>query len=98
MLDIHSLVRQLSRPRILVRAARFGIDDYRRDVELRRILDIGTLPGTAEIILKLMEREADFNDQRVACDAHYSIAKHIQTLTAIMSEVRLLKSTPSEGC
>ena len=92
MLDIHSLVRQLSRPRILVRAARFGVDDYRRDIELRQILGLDTLPRSAEIVLKLLDHEADLNARRLAKDAQYSIAHHIQTLSAIMIEVRLIKT------
>ncbi len=92
MLDIHSLIRQLSRPRILVRAARFGVDDYRRDIELRQILGLEILPRSAEIVLKLLDHEAGLNARRLDKDAHYSIADHIQTLTAIMIEVRSLKT------
>ena len=42
MQDILSLLSSLRRPRLLIRAARIGADDYRREHHLWRILGIET--------------------------------------------------------
>ncbi|MDG1519312.1 MAG: DUF6477 family protein [Yoonia sp.] len=38
MLDIQSSLARLQRPKILINAARFGLDDYTRGTHLSRIL------------------------------------------------------------
>ena len=38
MLDIQTRIAQLRRPNLLIKAARFGIDDYTRNTHLRRVL------------------------------------------------------------
>ena len=93
MLDLQSLVRQMTRPQLLVRAARFGLDDYRRDKALHRLLgEDGTLrPG--EALMQLMDAESELNDRRLSKAADYSIARHIDLLTAIMGETRLHADT-----
>jgi len=93
MLDIQSLLSKLKRPKLLVRAARYGIDDYRRETDLLRTLDKHTLPGPGDALMQLIGIEEEFNAQRINKDATYSIARHIDALTAIMSEARTLQDT-----
>ena len=38
MLDIQTRIAQLCRPSLLIKAARFGIDDYTRNTHSRRVL------------------------------------------------------------
>ncbi|MEY1555403.1 DUF6477 family protein [Yoonia sp. R2331] len=92
MLDLNSMVRTLKRPRLLVRAARFGLDDYRRDRALRRILKSDDLPSTGAALLLLMDLENIANERRKLKSAEYSVAAHITLLTAIMGEARLLQA------
>lgn len=92
MLDILSLVATMNRPKLLVQSARFGVDDYRRDVHLPRILKALALPRNGAAILKLMEIEAEMNDLRLTDRAEYSIAKHVEVLIAIMGETRQLRT------
>lgn len=89
MLDIQSLLRQLKRPKLLVRAARFGIDEYRRERDLRRLLKSEDLPRPGQALVALMDIEAGINDMRLSNDAAYSISDQIDTLTAIMAEAQL---------
>ena len=42
MQDILSMLSAIHRPRLLMRAARFGAEDYRREVHLPRLLGYGT--------------------------------------------------------
>ena len=93
ILDIQSLVAKLSRPRLLVRAARFGLDDYNRERTLPRLLQCETVPRPGDSVMQLMGVEAELNDQRIAKSATYAIADHIEVLTAIMGEAQILQAT-----
>ena len=93
MLDINTLVSQLRRPRLLVRAARFGVDDYDRERDLPRVLKTDSVPRPGDAIMQLMGVEAELDDQRASKDALYTVGAHIDTLTAIMGEARILQAT-----
>lgn len=80
----------LRRPRLLVRAARFGLDDYRRERDLPRLLPgLGT-PAPARALPLLLAAEAEAEAQRVAGGAAYSAARHVELLIAVMGEARML--------
>jgi len=93
MQDVLSRVTTLNRPHLLVRAARFGLDDYSRSAHLPRLLGSISLPRSGEAILRLLEIEAVLEDRRVARTADYSVARHVEVLIAIMAEARLLRAT-----
>ncbi|MEJ6401816.1 DUF6477 family protein [Yoonia sp. 2307UL14-13] len=92
MLDIHSRLAQLKRPKLLVRATRFGVDHYRRETHLPRILFDDDLPRHAEAIVRLFEIEEDMNRARVARAGDYRVADHVEVLIAIAGEARLMQS------
>ncbi len=92
MLDVLSQIAQLQRPKLLVQAARFGVDDYSRDRHLTRILRAATLPRSGEAVMRLLEIEAGHELRRVAHAADYAIAAHLQVLVALMGEARLLRA------
>lgn len=95
MTDFRTHLAALSRPRLLVRAARHGLQDYRRDRDLNRL--IGAHAGiTAEgAMRRLIDAEEDIEATRRAGDADYSIARHIEVLIALMAEVRLVPHQPA---
>ncbi len=86
------MMAALRRPGLLIRAARFGADDYRRDRHLQRILGYGALPRSAAALLRLIEIENDLDDRRRADDASYSLIRHLDVLIAMMGEARLLRA------
>ncbi|NIY72918.1 hypothetical protein HCZ30_10805 [Marivivens donghaensis] len=90
MFDILGMVSTLKRPSLLVRSARHGVADYCRDRHLPRLLKRNTAPRHGEALMRLMEMEADLNEQRLGDRAAYSFASHIEVLIAIMAEARLL--------
>ncbi len=49
MHDILGTLRALRRPPLLIRAARIGLQDYRREVHLRRLLRDGPLPQSGTL-------------------------------------------------
>lgn len=92
MQDLLTRLSHLRRPRLLIRAARIAAQDYRRDVRLPRLLGYGVMPKIGEAVLRLMEMEAEMNEKRETGDASYSIAGHVEVLTALMGESQFLRS------
>ncbi len=93
MLDIHQRIATLKRPTLLARAARFGVDDYRREVHLRRLLATDTLPRHGAAIMQLLELEENMNTRRRASTGDYSPAHHIELLIALLGEAQLMRAT-----
>jgi hypothetical protein len=92
MQDILGRVEGLKRPPLLVRAARFGLDDYNRAGQLPRLLRTLATPRSGEAILRLLDIEADIEERRTAHAADYSVARHIEVIIALMAEARLLRA------
>ena len=97
MQDILSMLNALRRPGLLIRAARFGVQDYRRNLHLQRVLGYGGVPRTAKALVSLMEIERGLNDQRKTNDAGYSLTRHVDVMIAIMGEARLLQASRSNA-
>lgn len=93
MQDVLTRFSALRRPRLLIRAARAGSDDYARNQHLRRIIGGGELPRHGAALTRLLELEAEVNTQRKAGSAAYSIVRHVDLLIAMMGEARLLRAT-----
>ncbi|WP_322888939.1 MULTISPECIES: DUF6477 family protein [unclassified Yoonia] len=93
MLDVMTLIRNLRRPALLARAARFGADDYRREVVLPRLLKTEKLPRPAAAVMALLELEAATDARRIAKAGDYSPARHVELLIAITGEARMLTAT-----
>ena len=88
MTDFRALLADLRRPRLLINAARCAIADYRRDRDLRRLIDANLPPHRA--LPRLMDEEQRLEDTRRAGDARYSVGRHIEVLAALIAETRLL--------
>lgn len=96
MQDLLTQLSHLRRPRLLIRAARIASQDYRRATRLPRLLGYGTSLKTGPALIKLMSLESAMNDKRESGDASYSIAAHVDLLTAIMGESQLLKAQSAD--
>lgn len=90
MLDLLGRLSALHRPRLLIRAARIGARDYRRDRHLPRVLGFGNLPKTPLAVLQLIELEQPMNQRRHDGDPGYSLTCHVEVLIAMMGEAQLL--------
>lgn len=89
MSDYCKTLAALRRPRLLMRAARFGLGDYRRDRDLRRLIHQS---GSPEVTVpSLLSAEEELEATRQAGDASYSVARHIEVLIALLAEARLLR-------
>ena len=96
MQDILSMLSALRRPRLLMRAARIGAEDYRRSAHLPRLLGYGQLPRHGAALMRLIEIEGELNAQRVSDDSSYSLLRHIDILIAIVGEARILRAAQGE--
>lgn len=90
MSDPLTALTALRRPRLLIRAARFGLAEYRRDRDLARLVKCARLPSPAQALDRLLDQEERMEHTRRAGDASYSISRHIEVLIALMAEARLL--------
>ena len=90
MTDFKTALTALRRPRLLIRAARFGLSEYNRDRDLKRLIRSEALPSPSTALDVLIEEEARVEEIRRSETASYSPARHIELLVAIMAEARLL--------
>lgn len=90
MTDFSVVLKELRRPGLLIRAARHGLCDYRRERDLRRLMRLSTLPSPGQALRALVVEEAEIEQKRQSGDARYSVARHIEVLIALMAEFRLL--------
>ena len=90
MSDLRTLVSALRRPRLLVRAARIGLQDYDRDRDLPRLMQAQSAPSPERAVSRLIEEERTLESTRIDGDASYSVLRHVEVLIALMAEVRLL--------
>lgn len=93
MQDILGMIQSLKRPRLLIRAARHGVSEYQRSRRLRKLLMTNSLPRPGEAAMRLLALERDVNDLRIGGDGTYSVAHHVNILTALLGEARELKAT-----
>lgn len=89
MSDLRMMLASLRRPRLLMHAARFGLGDYRRDRDLRRLVKHSASPE--ETLPRLIEVEREIENTRIAGNASYSVARHIDVLIALLAEAQLLR-------
>lgn len=97
MQDVMTMLETLHRPRLLMRAARIGAKDYRRDVHLQRLLNAAIPSRGSEVLLRLVELEDSLNDQRLSDETGYNMLRHIDLLIAIVAEARQLRTTLMEA-
>ncbi len=90
MTDFLQLLSSIRRPRLLIRAARFGIEEYNRERDLRRVMRVATPPSPRAAVRTLLSEEARLEETRQSGDATYSVVRHVDVLIALMAEARLL--------
>ncbi|MEL7026201.1 MAG: DUF6477 family protein [Pseudomonadota bacterium] len=85
------ILANLRRPRLLISAARFGLVDYNRARDLKRLINSGHPPNPGVAVDKLIDQEANLEETRKTGSATYSIARHVEVLIALMAEAQLLR-------
>lgn len=90
MIDLTRAINSLRRPSLLIRAARLGVRDYRRERDLGRLVHAEELPNPASAVSTLLSEEQALESIRQAGDASYSPMRHVEVLIALIAEARLL--------
>lgn len=90
MTDFATVIAALRRPRILIRAARCGLSDYRRDRDLRRILRMPKAVAASRALDTLIAEEHRLETNRTTGEATYSLHRHIAVLTALLAEAAFI--------
>jgi len=90
MTDFATILAALRRPKILIRAARAGVADYRRDRDLKRLLRRSGGAASSQAITSLLDQETQLEATRTSGEATYNLQLHVAVLTAILAEARLL--------
>ena len=90
--DVLDHLDTLRRPRLLIRAARIGVQDYCREGHLRRLLPGRDAMRGPAVLRALIEMEAALDARRLAGAAGYSACRHVDVLIAMMGEARLLRA------
>lgn len=90
MTDFRTILGDMRRPALLLRAARLGMQEYHRDRDLKRLLHLEAVSGPESTLPKLISEEDRLEAVRKAGDVSYSLNRHVEVLIALMSELRLL--------
>ena len=90
MSDFRQMLAEIRRPRLLIRAARFGMTEYNRDRDLKRLLASVGPASPERAVPQLIAEEQKLEATRQAGEAGYSLTRHIEILIALLSELRLL--------
>jgi len=83
------------RPRLLLRTARIGTRDYRRETDLRRVLRLPAAPPPGPATVRaLIDLEAQIEAQRLrpndSIGDTWRPARHVEVMIALMAEARLM--------
>lgn len=92
MNDIANRVNRLRRPRLLIDAAKIGVECYSRSTHLPRYFGGDPLPDSWAALEKLMAIEAQYERGRRGGEGVYKPSHHVALLIAILGEAQLLHS------
>ena len=84
MIHFQAQLNTLHRPKLLIRAARAGMREFRGARDLHMIKGVTESTSTKQLLDTLLQNEHLLNEERVQNDATYSVRKHIRVLTALM--------------
>lgn len=86
-----ALFRNLRRPKILIRAARIAATGYRRERDLTRVLKTRRPACPERGLDTLLQIEAELEETRKTGTGAYNVTRHVEVLTAVIAEARLLQ-------
>ncbi|HPD92896.1 MAG: hypothetical protein H6900_07400 [Rhodobacter sp.] len=95
ILSVLSALATIRRPRLLLRTARHGTADYRRETDLKRVLRLPATPAPGAATLhRLIDLEAQHDAMRTRpldeVGNPWRAARHVEILIALIAEASLL--------
>ncbi len=89
MNDCMTMLESLRRSRLLISAARLGVQDYRRERDLKRLIKTTRVPGPRRAIMHLLQIESGLEEARKLGEGRYSVVRHVEVMIALMGEAAL---------
>lgn len=93
-MQLEDVLKDITRPSILMRAARISLTSYSRDRDLKRIFRVQYLPQPRQVLERLVHQETELEEARKTGNAAYDLKFHIQVMTALLQELHLLPKEP----
>ena len=79
----------MTRPKILLKAAKIGLKYYSRKKDQKRLLGTQKLLNPEQAVKGLIRREVELEEYRVMGNAAYNMKLHIHIMAALLQEVYL---------
>lgn len=79
----HSILAQMRRPKLLVRAARIGLETYDPKYALPSCVKTNTQSSRLPV---LIDHESELEEDRKTGAATYNVQDHVKVLTALLFE------------
>ena len=100
IVSIFETLSSARRPRMLLRTARIGMQDYRRETDLRRVLRLPAAPPPGPATVRaLIELEAQVEAVRLRPGQTggdtWRAARHVEVMIALMAEAQLMAEAVS---
>lgn len=100
IVSLIDIISRSRRPRLLLRTARIGLHDYRRETDLRRVLRLPAAPAPGvETLRALIDLEAALEANRLrpaqGIGDTWRPARHVEVMIALMAEAQLLAASVS---
>ena len=90
MCELRCHLQAMKRPALLIRAARFGLSEYSRQRDLRRLTRVAVPKSPRRALRTLLALEERVEERRLRGDVNYSLPRHVDLLIALMGEARAL--------
>lgn len=88
-MHLKNVLDGVSRPKILLKAARIAQTHYSRNRDLKRLIGAQNLPKPEQAVKWLLRREVELEQSRVLGNAAYNAKVHIHVMAALLQELYL---------
>lgn len=92
MPPLFARIRDQKRPSLLLKAAQFGLQHYKRERHLAGLLATRRSWTDEDVLDAVLSDELYLDEQRRNGDANYSVSRHVKVMIALISEARLLSA------
>lgn len=95
IVSVFNTISATRRPKLLLRTARIGLQDYRRESDLRRVLRLPAAPPPGPATVRaLIALEAEIEATRLrptnGIGDAWRPARHVEVMIALMAEAQLM--------
>ena len=88
-MPLNNVLDRILRPKILLKAARIGQNNYSRNRDLKRLIGAQKPPKPEHAVECLIRREVELEEARIVGNATYNVKLHIHVMAALLQEFYL---------